>query len=90
MTNETLRIKVAAFLNYDEEIAKMHRGESYVIPCFTEDLNAMYEAEEKLTEPLRKQYVDELLTDGWNLIHLSALRRAETFVKVMKKQKENR
>ena len=64
------------------------------VPKYTEDLNAMHEAEKVLTEDQREQYLnslykvcnpDSMLNDAWNLNCATAAQRAEAFLRAIEK-----
>ena len=65
-----------------------------ILPNYTEDLNAMHEAEKVLTEDQREQYLnslykvcnpDSMLNDAWNLNCATAAQRAEAFLRAIGK-----
>ena len=64
------------------------------VPNYTEDLNAMHDAEKVLTEDQREQYLnslykvcnpDSMLNDAWNLNCATAAQRAEAFLRTIGK-----
>lgn len=74
--------------------ARRSDGKWGEIPDYTNDLNAMHEAEETLDEQERKEYYKELYEfaprrvftthqDNWVMIHLTASQRAEAFLKTL-------
>lgn len=74
--------------------ARRSDGKWDVVPNYPDDLNAMYEAEETLSEDDKKKYYNELYEfaprrvfttheDNWTMIHLTAPQRAEAFLKTL-------
>jgi len=62
--------------------------QSTVLPDYLNDLNAMYRAENTLSEQQRSMFLyllhGENVTDKiWNLVHTSAAQRAEAFLRAL-------
>jgi hypothetical protein len=93
MTDQEKRIAIAeacgwkrrASTNKDFEFVWMHKdkGYCYALPDYTEDLNAMHEAEMALSTDLRREFREQLcivcLMEG-GPIHASAAQRAQAFL----------
>jgi hypothetical protein len=102
MKPEQQRIAIAEACGWKFDTHKDSDGEYsfpvgaswYVIPDYTDDLNAMHEAETVMTDQQRTSYLDKLyevcnphsmLNDDWNLTCSTAAQRAEAFLRTIGK-----
>src|SRR5687768_12521915 len=103
LTDEELRIEIAEFCGWIlEPSGKDNFGSHYntfwrhpnkqgchELPNYPTDLNAMWEAEEKLTKNQRMYYTENLLNNCENqFIHSTARQRAIAFVKTIRELKK--
>ena len=90
MSPEAQRIAIAEACGWKDEIVKAFHG----LPDYLNDLNAMHEAENTLTEKQRCRYSDELYsvainhaaeTGKWRYLSMTSAQRAEAFLRTIGK-----